>query len=101
LYHPVSHRRDTQWPQFPIALRDVYSQYRLRLKTTLPMQTPESEFASELVYTFTLFDDLPHLFVDVEARYACTPKRQVIHNLTQKLRRLMEICAGRKPRHSN
>ncbi|MCX6065222.1 MAG: fibronectin type III domain-containing protein, partial [Chloroflexi bacterium] len=26
-----------------------------------------------------------------EARYACTPKRQVIHNLTQKLRRLMDL----------
>jgi hypothetical protein len=64
---------------------------RVRLKTALPMQTPEGEFASELVYTFTLFDDLPYLFVEVEARYACTPKRQVIHNLTQKLRRLMDL----------
>ncbi len=64
---------------------------RVRLKTTIPMQTPEGEFASEMVYTFTLFDDLPHLFVDVEARYACTPKRQVIHNMTQKLRRLMDL----------
>jgi len=64
---------------------------RVRLKTTIPMQTAEGEFASELVYTFTLFDDLPGLFVEVEARYASTPKRQVIHNMTQKLRRLMDL----------
>lgn len=61
---------------------------RLRVKTKIPM----GEFASELTYTFTLFDDLPFLLVDVEAHYALTPKRQVIHNLTQKLRRLMDLC---------
>ncbi|MCX6068669.1 MAG: hypothetical protein NT121_23465, partial [Chloroflexi bacterium] len=36
---------------------------RVRLKTSIPMQTPAGEFVNELVYTFTLFDDLPHLFV--------------------------------------
>jgi hypothetical protein len=55
------------------------------------MQTPEGEFASELSYTFTLYDELPYLFVDVDTRYAYTPKRQIIHNLTQKLRRLMDL----------
>jgi hypothetical protein len=60
---------------------------RVRVKTKIAM----GEFASELTYTFTLFDDLPFLLVDVEARYAATPKRQVIHNLTQKLRRLMDL----------
>lgn len=64
---------------------------RVRLKTRLPMQTPEGEFASQLEYTFTLFDDLPYLYVDVEARYAYIPPRQIIHNLTQKLRRLMDL----------
>jgi hypothetical protein len=60
---------------------------RVRLKTKIRM----SEFASELLYTFTLFDGLPYLFVDVDVQYAHTPKRQVIHNLTQKLRRLMDL----------
>ena len=60
---------------------------RVRLKTNIPM----GEFASELTYTFTLFDELPFLLVDVEVRYALTPKRQIIHNLTQKLRRLMDL----------
>lgn len=60
---------------------------RVHLKTKIPM----GEFASDLTYTFTLFDDLPHLLVDVEVRYAYTPPTQVIHNLTQKLRRLMDL----------
>jgi hypothetical protein len=60
---------------------------RVRLKTEIPM----GELASELTYTFTLFDELPYLIVDVEARYAYTPPTQVIHNLTQKLRRLMDL----------
>lgn len=64
---------------------------RVRLKTRIPMQTPAGEFASDLTYTFTLFDSLPHLLVDVEVRYAYTPPTQVIHNLTQKLRRLMDL----------
>jgi Fibronectin type III domain len=64
---------------------------RVRLKTKLPMRTLEGEFTSELVYTFTLFDELPYLLVDVCTRYADTPKKQVIHNLTQKLRRLMDL----------
>lgn len=64
---------------------------RVRLKTSLPMQTPEGEFSSALTYTFTLFASLPYLLVDVEVDYAYTPPRQVIHNLTQKLRRLMDL----------
>ncbi len=64
---------------------------RVRLKTSLPMQTADGEFVSYLTYTFTLFDDLPYLFVDVDVHYAYTPPRQVIHNLTQKLRRLIDL----------
>ncbi|MBN1146022.1 MAG: fibronectin type III domain-containing protein [Anaerolineales bacterium] len=64
---------------------------RVRLKTRIPMQTPEGEFTSNLAYTFSLFDCLPYLYVDVEACYAYTPPRQVIHNMTQKLRRLIDL----------
>ncbi len=64
---------------------------RVRMQTHIPMQTPAGEFSSELTYTFSLYEDLPCLFVEVAARYAATPKRQVIHNLTQKLRRLMDL----------
>jgi hypothetical protein len=64
---------------------------RVRMKARIPMQTAEGEFSSELTYTFTVYEELPCLFVEVEVRYAATPKRQVIHNLTQKLRRLMDL----------
>jgi hypothetical protein len=64
---------------------------RVRLKAAIPMETPAGIFENELQYTITLFNDLPYLLVDVEARYAYTPPRQVIHNMTQKLRRLMDL----------
>lgn len=64
---------------------------RVRLRARIPMQTHAGEYVSEFTYTFTLFDELPYLLVDVEARYAYTPPQQVIHNLTQKLRRLMDL----------
>ena len=64
---------------------------RVRVKTCIPMRSSEGEFTSEFTYTFTLYEELPCLFVEVEALYAATPKRQVIHNLTQKLRRLMDL----------
>ena len=64
---------------------------RVRLKTDLSMQTSNGIFGNELTYTFTLFDELPYLFVDVVASFAYTPPRQIIHNLTQKLRRLMDL----------
>ncbi len=75
----------------PLAGEQWTGLQRARLKTHLPIQTAAGEFASELTYTFTLFDELPYLFVDVDARYAYTPPTQVIHNLTQKLRRLMDL----------
>ncbi|MBN1668031.1 MAG: hypothetical protein JW862_13135, partial [Anaerolineales bacterium] len=64
---------------------------RACIKTRLPMHTEAGEFASQLSYTFTLFDALPYLFVEVDVRYAYTPPTQVIHNMTQKLRRLMDL----------
>jgi hypothetical protein len=64
---------------------------RIRLTARIPMKTRAGEFTHEMTYTFTLFSELPHLFLEVEARYACTPKRQIIHNMTQKLRRLMDL----------
>jgi hypothetical protein len=64
---------------------------RLRLTARIPMRTPEGEYTSRIRYTFSLFDELPYLFVDVIADYASTPSRQVIHNMVQKLRRLMDL----------
>jgi hypothetical protein len=64
---------------------------RVRLKNSIPMQTPHGEYTSELTFTFTLFDELPYLYVDAEVAYAYTPPTEVIHNIVQKLRRLMDL----------
>ncbi len=64
---------------------------RVRMQTSIPMRTPHGEYASELTFTFTLFDALPYLYVDVEAAYASTPPTDLIHNMVQKLRRLMDL----------
>jgi hypothetical protein len=55
------------------------------------MDTPSGRYASEFTYTFTLFDDLPYLLVDVEANYAYTLPRDTISNVQQKLRRLLDL----------
>lgn len=49
------------------------------------------EFINRFRYTFTLFDDLPWLLLDVEASYAATPKRDLIQSFVQKLRRLIDL----------
>lgn len=64
---------------------------RVRMRTTVPMETPSGRYESELTFTFTLPDDLPYLYVDVEASYAYTPPTEVIHNVLQKLRRLTDL----------
>ena len=64
---------------------------RVRLHGEIPMDTPNGRFVSEADYTFTLFDDLPYLFADVEFHYAYTPPQDVIHTVQQKLRRLLDL----------
>ncbi|MGQ9490284.1 MAG: fibronectin type III domain-containing protein [Anaerolineae bacterium] len=64
---------------------------RARLETTIPLRTRDGEFVNRFHYTFTLFDDLPWLFLDVEAVYAATPKRDLIESFVQKLRRLIDL----------
>jgi len=95
----VSYRTDkqpvvypaTRWELIPLTGEQWHGLQRLRLRASAPMQTPHGEFTNEFTYTFTLFDDLPHLYVDVEARYAATPSTETIHNMIQKLRRLMDL----------
>jgi len=80
-----------RWEFLPLTGEQWEGLQRVRMRALLPMRTPYGEYTSEFTYTFTLFDDLPHLYVDVEARYAATPPTETIHNLTQKLRRLMDL----------
>lgn len=81
----------TEWKFLPLAGEQWDGLQRVRMQACAPMQTPHGEFINEFTYTFTLFDDLPHLYVDVAARYTATPSTETIHNLTQKLRRLMDL----------
>ncbi|RMG66244.1 MAG: hypothetical protein D6709_00110 [Chloroflexi bacterium] len=64
---------------------------RVCLRATIPMRTHRGNYESELLFVFTLFDALPYLYVDATVRYAYTPPTDVIHNMLQKLRRLMDL----------
>jgi hypothetical protein len=81
----------TRWELLPLTSEHWDGLQRLRLRAFVPMQTAQGEYMNEFTYTFTLFDDLPHLYVDVEAHYTATPAGETIHNMTQKLRRLMDL----------
>jgi hypothetical protein len=64
---------------------------RARLRTQIAMDTPHGPAASELRYTFTLFDDLPYLLADVEVDYARTVPSDRIQTLQQKLHRTLDL----------
>jgi hypothetical protein len=81
----------TRWKFLPLTGESWDGCQRVRLQASVPMETPHGKFTNEFTYTFTLFDTLPHLYVDVVARYAATPSTETIHNLTQKLRRMMDL----------
>jgi hypothetical protein len=81
----------TQWKFLPLTGEKWDGLQRLRLQAILPMQTPFGEYSNRFTYTFTLLDELPQLYVDVEARFAYTPPTETIHNMVQKLRRLIDL----------
>jgi hypothetical protein len=64
---------------------------RARLQTQLTMETPHGPVASRFQYTFTLFDGLPYLLLDVAVEYARTPPEDTIHTVQQRLRRLLDL----------
>ena len=84
--YPAAH-----WELLPLTDECWEGVSRVRLRAEVPMDTPFGEYTSQFTYTFSLFEELPHLYVDVEARYAATPCTETIHNMTQKLRRLMDL----------
>jgi len=64
---------------------------RTRLETHIDIPIDGRPYRSTLVYTFSLFNELPYLFVDVKARYAATPTHDVIHSYVQKLHRPLDL----------
>ena len=79
------------WEILPLNGEQWDGLQRLKIRAIVPMQTAQGRYFNEFTYTFTLFEQLPHLYVDVEARYAATPCSEIIHSMTQKLRRLMDL----------
>jgi hypothetical protein len=64
---------------------------RATISTFIVMDTPHGRALTMLLYTFTLFDDLPYLVLDVEVYYARTPPEDTIDTLQQKLRRPLDL----------
>jgi len=64
---------------------------RTRLKSRIRMHTPEGAVHSDLTYTFTLFDALPYLLVDIDVVYADTPRDDIIQTAQQSLRRRLDL----------
>jgi hypothetical protein len=79
------------WQFLPLCDEQWVGLQRVRMRASVPMQTSSGWYTSEFTYTFTLFDELPHLYVEVEAKYAATPCTETINNMIQKLRRLMDL----------
>jgi hypothetical protein len=89
-------KRNRRWEANGFAFADLSSEswdgmQRARLRTEIPMDTPQGRFTSDFEYTFTVLDDLPYAIVDVEAHYASTPPNDIIHTLQQKLRRMLDL----------
>jgi hypothetical protein len=64
---------------------------RARLEAGIVMGLPYVPAISWLKYTFTLFDDLPYLFLDVEVDYPQTRCEDEIRTVQQQLRRLVDL----------
>jgi len=64
---------------------------RVKTHATIPMKSAQGHDTSHLTYTFTLYDELPYLFIDIEARYAYITPGDIIQNVQQKLRRLINL----------
>ncbi len=91
-----SHKRPQAWFASGYTFDQLHDEVwaglsRARMRTRISMETPYGPVDSELQYTFTLFDHLPYLLVDVVVKYASTPPADVVQTLQQKLRRLLDL----------
>ncbi|RPI88100.1 MAG: fibronectin type III domain-containing protein [Chloroflexi bacterium] len=64
---------------------------RARLRSEIAMETPGGKRSTNFEFTFILFDDLPFLIADVLVNFAYTQPTDIIHNMQQKLRRLIDL----------
>ena len=72
-----SRNRLQTWPASGYTFDDLAGEAwagltRARMRTQIPMETPSGPVTTALQYTFTLFDHLPYLLLDVAVDYAST-----------------------------
>ncbi len=89
-------RRPQQWRPYGYTIVDLSGEQwdglsRARLQAQISMDTPHGEATSDLQYTFTLFDHLPYLLLDVAVEYARTVPEDRIQTIQQQLRRLLDL----------
>ncbi|MEJ2736976.1 MAG: fibronectin type III domain-containing protein [Anaerolineae bacterium] len=89
-------RRPQRWRPYGYRIADLSGEQwdglsRARLRTQIVMDTPHGLATSDLTYTFTLFDHLPYLLLDVAVEYARTRSEDAIQTLQQQLRRLLDL----------
>ncbi len=81
----------SKWELVPMENETFSGLQRSRLVAEVPIKTPEGIYTARFTYTFSLYDALPFLIVDVEADYPYTPPRDLIQTIQQKLRRLLDL----------
>jgi hypothetical protein len=89
-------RKTRTWPAENYTFENLGGEHwdglsRVRIKASIPMDSAQGQTASHIRYTFSLFDELPYLFVDVEVRYAYITPHENVQNILQKLRRLLDL----------
>lgn len=88
---PVMYRA-AKWKMVPLTGEVLAPDlHRARITAEVPIKTPSGDYTANFTYTFSLFDELPYLYVDVEADYPYTPPRDLIQSIQQKLRRLLDL----------
>ncbi len=64
---------------------------RIRLKGEVNIVDGEKKYPIHLEYIFTLFNDLPYLFVDVKVKYPYTPEKHILRTVAQRLGRKIDL----------
>ena len=89
-------RRPQSWRPYGYRIADLSAEQwdglsRARLQAQITINTPHGPATSDLQYTFTLFDHLPYLLLDVAVEYARTRPEDMIQTIQQQLRRLLDL----------
>ncbi len=80
------------WQALPpgVGVGDLAAERR-RSRATISFPIEEGQAVVEITTTWTVFPDVGRIVADVDVRYPYTPKREALHTLQQKLRRLIDL----------